>query len=244
MDDILYVRQIARATSRTTKVRSGTVSEFERDVVGIGTLAEPMRRELYLYVCGQTAPVSRDQAADAIGIAHHQAKFHLDRLESEGLLESVYARLGGRAGPGAGRPSKLYKRSSREIAVSLPRRAYELAGRVMADAIAETTASDAPILELLHKAAATHGAEAGRAAAKAGAFNALAENGYEPRMDGDRIILVNCPFHALAAKHTALVCGMNKAFVAGLVETLGQDAFEARIDPGPGRCCVVLAKNG
>jgi predicted ArsR family transcriptional regulator len=228
------------------------VGEFERDVAGIGTLAEPIRRELYLYVCAQPAPVSRDQAADAVGIAHHQAKFHLDRLESEGLLEAAYARLGGRAGPGAGRPSKLYKRSSREIAVSLPSRAYELAGKVMADAIADSASSDAPIVEALHKAAARHGAEAGRASIKTTrqrsainiAVHALAENGYEPRRDHDQVVLVNCPFHSLAAKHAELVCGMNKAFIAALVETIGQDEVEARINPGPDRCCVVLARNG
>ena len=61
-------------------------------------------------------------------MARHQAKFHLDRLEAEGLLETEFARLGGRSGPGAGRTSKLYRRAAREIAVSLPDREYELAG--------------------------------------------------------------------------------------------------------------------
>jgi predicted ArsR family transcriptional regulator len=51
---------------------------FTRNVAAIGVLAEPVRRELYLFVCSQTEPVTRDQAAKAMGIAHHQAKFHLD----------------------------------------------------------------------------------------------------------------------------------------------------------------------
>lgn len=56
-------------------------------------------------------PVSRDQAADAVGIPRHQAKFHLDRLTAEGLLDTEYARLTGRSGPGAGRTAKLYRRA-------------------------------------------------------------------------------------------------------------------------------------
>src|SRR5512146_2470436 len=107
------------------------------DTSGIAALADPVRRRLYEFVSTQPSAVSRDQAAAAVGVARHQAKFHLDKLEAEGLLETEYARLGGRSGPGAGRPSKLYRRADREIAVSLPPRDYLLAGQLMADAIAE-----------------------------------------------------------------------------------------------------------
>ncbi|MGB3895274.1 MAG: helix-turn-helix domain-containing protein, partial [Mycolicibacter sinensis] len=110
----------------------------DRDVTGIGALTDPVRRELYRFVAAQAGPVSRDEAAAATGIARHQAKFHLDRLEADGLLQSDYARPTGRSGPGAGRPSKRYRRSPEQIAISLPPREYELAGRLMADAIAES----------------------------------------------------------------------------------------------------------
>ena len=61
---------------------------LRRDAAGIGALADPLRHQLYQFVCAQPASVSREQAADALGIPLHQAKFHLDRLEAEGLLES------------------------------------------------------------------------------------------------------------------------------------------------------------
>ena len=61
---------------------------FDRNVTGIGVLADPVRRRLYEFVCSQDQPVSRDQAAHAVGIARHKAKFHLDRLEAAGLLEA------------------------------------------------------------------------------------------------------------------------------------------------------------
>ena len=65
----------------------------DRDAAGIGALSDPLRRRLYLFVCAQPHPVSRELAAEALGLAPHQAKFHLDRLERGGLLDSAYARV-------------------------------------------------------------------------------------------------------------------------------------------------------
>ncbi|MGH8862014.1 MAG: helix-turn-helix domain-containing protein, partial [Jatrophihabitantaceae bacterium] len=61
--------------------------DFDADVSSLAALGEPVRRALYRYVVAQPDPVSRDQAATGIGIAHHTAKFHLDKLEEDGLLE-------------------------------------------------------------------------------------------------------------------------------------------------------------
>src|SRR5687767_15672 len=93
---------------------------FDAQVAGVAALGEPVRRRLYWFVAAQAHPVSRDQAADALGIARHIVKFHLDRLEADGLLEAEFSRPPGRGGPGAGRPAKLYRRSSRQFTVSLP----------------------------------------------------------------------------------------------------------------------------
>ncbi|MGP3911298.1 helix-turn-helix transcriptional regulator [Nonomuraea sp. 10N515B] len=228
----------------------------DQNITGIGTLADPVRQELYLFVCAQPGPVSRDQAAEAIGIARHKAKFHLDRLESEGLLEAVYARLTGRTGPGAGRSAKLYRRAAREFAVSLPSRDYLLAGRLMADAIAESAGTGAPILEVLRRVAAEHGAAIGGGAVSAEgrpatpqaaldlAVGALSEHGYEPRRESTRVIMANCPFHALAEAQRELVCHMNHALITGLVESVAPPKVEARLEPGDNRCCVSLAMEG
>jgi predicted ArsR family transcriptional regulator len=224
----------------------------ERDVAGIGALADPVRRRLYLYVCAQVEPVSRDQAAAGAGIARHQAKFHLDRLEAEGLLETGYARVGGRSGPGAGRTSKLYRRADREITVSLPDREYELAGRLMADAIAASAGSGEPVMVALDRLAADHGGALGAAAVSAGghpasagsalelAASVLAGHGYEPRAEEGRVVLANCPFHSLARTQTDLVCRMNQALVGGVAATLTPHCPQVALAPAPGRCCVVL----
>ncbi len=61
-------------------------------------------------------------------------------------------------------------------------------------------------------------------------------------MAQDAITLANCPFHRLAQTHTELVCGMNLDLIGGLLDGLGRTGPCARLDPGPGRCCVTIAR--
>jgi predicted ArsR family transcriptional regulator len=68
----------------------------------------------------------------------------------------------------------------------------------------------------------------------------LASQGYEPRQDGDALVLANCPFHDLARAHTALVCGMNLALVTAVLEGLRTGGLTARLEPADGRCCVTI----
>lgn len=225
------------------------MADFAERVTSIGALGDPLRRDLYLYVCAKPYAVSRDEAADALGLPHHKAKFHLDRLEAEGLLTAEFARLTGRSGPGAGRPAKLYRRAPADISVSLPGREYEIAGQLLAAAVATSARTGGSPIEALHQEAAQRGREWAQAAV-AGvsdetplelAMRALAQHGYEPREDEQRVILANCPFHSLAASHTEMVCGMNLALIQALVDEVGPDDLECRLEPDDQRCCVVLA---
>jgi hypothetical protein len=45
-----------------------TRDDLAERVAGVAALADPVRRDIYLYVSDQPAPVSRDQASDALGI--------------------------------------------------------------------------------------------------------------------------------------------------------------------------------
>src|SRR3954468_14944883 len=125
----------------------------DADVSAIAALDEPTRRRLYDHVVRQTGPVGRDEAAEALGLARPTAAFHLDRLADESLLDVVYERRSGRTGPGAGRPAKLYKRSTKQVTVSLPERNYELAGRLLAQALEESEATGEPVRAVLHRKA-------------------------------------------------------------------------------------------
>jgi predicted ArsR family transcriptional regulator len=38
-----------------------------------------------------------------------------------------------------------------------------------------------------------------------------------------------------------IVCGLNQAFIEGLLSGLGTEDFDACLDPRPGECCVRIA---
>src|SRR5689334_2052324 len=206
---------------------------FAADVTSLAGLSEPVRRELYRYVVAQGRPVSREDAAAGVGVAHHVAKFNLDKLVADGLLEVEYRRPPGRGGPGAGRPAKLYRRGTRDIEVSLPERHYALAGQVLAEAVTIAARDGRPVRDALRAAATAAGhriadgftGEPGSDTATSSdavpeVAGLLARNGYEPRATPDGLVLGNCPFHSLARQYTELVCGMNLDLIEGVVERL------------------------
>ena len=220
------------------------------EIAGLASRGEPVRRELYLYVAGQSGEVGRDEAAAAVGISRSLAGFHLDRLVEEGLLEASFRRLSGRSGPGAGRPAKLYRRSGRQVEVSVPERRYELAARLLATAV---DASDSPKTrkalvrtargigeQIGAQARARAGSRPGKKRLLAGMTDALAGQGYEPVTAEGELRLRNCPFHALVAEHRDLVCGMNLALIEGVVEGLELPTAKPVLAPTPGMCCVCV----
>lgn len=221
--------------------------DFARQLETLALLEEPARRRLYEVVAGQGSEVSRDQAAKAVGVSRALAAFHLDRLVEAGLLEVSFRRLHGRTGPGAGRPSKLYRRASVQLEVSVPPRRYELAARILAGALAGVP--EPAGRNVLRESARDWGRRLAREPGltrKSGpalqrAAQALRACGFEPRKSGPReLVLGNCPFDAVAAERRELVCGMNLALIEGLVDGLELQELRARLAPLPGGCCVAL----
>jgi predicted ArsR family transcriptional regulator len=221
---------------------------LEGQLGGLAALGDPVRRALYQHVATAARDVSRDDAARAVGISRNLAGFHLDRLVAEGLLAASFRRLSGRSGPGAGRPAKLYRRSARQLEVSLPPRRYELAARLLADALDDSSATAAR--EALLASARQRGAEIGaearlRAGRQASGTQllepllaALTAQGYEPQIEGSELRLRNCPFHALVSAHTQLVCGMNLALLEGVVAGVDLPGARPVLVPRAGLCCV------
>ena len=221
-----------------------------RDVSGVAALAEPVRRRLYDVVAASPEAVSREQAASAADVQVHTAKFHLDKLVDEGLLDVEYRRLTGRTGPGSGRPAKLYRRSARELAVSLPARQYDLLSRILARAVATATATGEPVGEVAASVARHEGSAYGegqRPRARSGLgrlADVLESGGYEPRVVDGTLELRNCPFHRVAQEQTELVCGLNLAYVSGVCAGLGCHDVQPSLDPDPTRCCVRATETG
>jgi len=213
----------------------------------LASLAEPVRRALYEFVIRQDHEVSRDEAAKAVKIARALAAFHLDRLVSDGLLDTIYRRPPGRSGPGAGRPSKLYMRAAEPVEFTVPPQNYGLIARVLSASI-----GDARSKEAADVAARARGLEMGsEARARAGRdpsdqalirklIEVLRENGFEPMRKGNELRLRNCPFDSLANDYRDLVCGMNLAMQRGVLEGLRARRVEAAFEPTPGACCVAF----
>ncbi len=218
------------------------------EIEAIAALADPVRRRLYDLVVAGEQPLSREEAAAGADVPAHSARFHLDRLVEDGLLDVEYRRLSGRTGPGAGRPAKLYRRSARSVAVSLPPRNYDLVGSILAAAV-ERTLEGEPMPDALTREAHDRGVAvgAGHGPGEGDELDrtagALAEEGFEPSLGEHGLCLRNCPFDSLARAHTELVCGVNLGFVGGVIEGLGCSQVEARLEPAPDRCCVVVARS-
>lgn len=218
--------------------------DLAQQVAGVSALDHDVSRAAYRLVLDE-GWVSRDRAAEVLGVARSVAAFHLDKLLEAGLLQTRYERTSGRTGPGAGRPAKLYGRSETEFEVSLPPRRYDLAGALLARGVERARADGTDVADAVGAAATEAGEEAGRArpgrSTVARVTSLLDEHGYAPHRRGREVVLLNCPFHKLAQEHRELVCGMNLCFLTGALDGLGAQGWRARLAPEPGYCCVRLA---
>lgn len=133
--------------------------------------------------------------------------------------------------------------------VSFPPRQYDLAGTLLADALARETSGQTRASDALGEVARDAGDRMGRAAGeqrgrsarRTALLRVLGDNGYLPRERGREIVLANCPFHSLATRHPELVCQMNLDLLTGVVDGLDcADTLSARLEPTDGQCCVRL----
>ena len=226
-----------------------SLSRNEADLASVSCLDDPVRGRLYAFVSGCAEPVGRDEAAAAVGIGRALAVYHLDKLTEAGLLTASYRRPPGRGGPGAGRPAKVYARSGGEFTVTVPMREYELAARLLVQAVAADRSGQAPAAlqaaawKLGADLAERHqaGPDGPRPALDSALKCALSEHGYEPWQDeAGTIRMRNCPFRHLAELEPALVCHMNLALIQGLTAGLGAGGLHPVLDPEPEHCCVAI----
>jgi predicted ArsR family transcriptional regulator len=222
-------------------------------MAAIALLADQLRQRLYRFVAAQPGPVTRDEAAAAVGISRKLAAFHLDKLTAAGLLETTTPDPASRR-PGPGRAPKAYRPAAVEVTLSIPQRRYDLLGEVLAQAIM----ADGPASSARHTArqlARERGQALGervrteRRLGRLGperaltvASELLAACGYQPTRAPTQLqlLLRNCPFQRLARRVPELVCGLNQEFLAGLLAGLRTHRIEAVLQPDPPHCCVLL----
>ncbi|HKC26682.1 MAG TPA: hypothetical protein VKB75_01600 [Jatrophihabitans sp.] len=219
-------------------------------LAAVAALQDDVRRSLYEHVRVAGAPVTREAAADAVGISRKLAAFHLDKLVELGLLQSGFGPPRARR---VGRAPRVYEPAPVAIAIHVPHRAPELLAGIFVEAVTQARVGDdteRAARRVAHSRGVAVGSQArsvrpgrvGVERAVSTAHAVLAEQGFEPYRSGDAVRLRNCPFHPLAAQAPALVCGLNRDYLAGVVEGLGADgAVVAELAPRPGECCVQIS---
>lgn len=206
---------------------------------------------MYAFARRARRPVTREEAAAVAGISTKLAAFHLDKLVEAGLLRTRYENPGGIRK--VGRKPKVYEPTDADIRVSIPERRPDVIAEILLDAVL-TGQSDEDARTAALRAARERGLGIGaaeRARIRPGRLGPersisaseplLEQFGFEPdRQAPTRLRLLNCPFHQLAARAPELVCGINHAFLGGLLDGLRTTGVEAVLAPCPGQCCVEL----
>jgi predicted ArsR family transcriptional regulator len=222
-------------------------------VAAIAALDDDIRHALYQHVRASAGTaVTRESAAEAIGISRKLAAFHLDKLVELGILRSGFG-----AGPRrVGRAPRLYEAADADIAVRVPERTPELLAEILVEAVVGAPGdepqpqAEQAALRVARRRGVARGAQVleqarpgrlGVERATALVQELLTEDGFEPYRAGPAVRLHNCPFHPLAAAAPQFICQLNCEYVAGIVAGLGADGrIAAELAPAPGECCVEI----
>jgi len=219
-------------------------------IAAVAALDDDVRGALYAFARAAGGPITREAGADAVGISRKLAAFHLDKLVAAGLLQARIEALGTRR---VGRTPKVYEPSDTDIAVHVPPREPQVLADILIQAVV-TEGADERAGEAVLRVARARGVALGedeRARVRPGRIGAeramtlastvLERHGFEPCRAAGTVRLRNCPFHPLAATAPELVCGLNHAFLTGMLEGLHAHAtVDAVLAPRQGACCVEL----
>ncbi|MBA3716704.1 MAG: hypothetical protein H0W87_00540 [Actinobacteria bacterium] len=225
----------------------------------LAATGDPQLRRVLLYARGRRDPVTAHEVAAELGVHHNVARSRLDRLAKAGFLVVTPERRGGRAGPGAGRPAKVYRVAPELEGVEFPdRRLAELIGLLVAKLPNRSR----------ERALREAGEDFGRSLATAASLKASADlrRGLERvcdalgslgfhasvhSLDGDTAILetATCPLRPLVVKWPD-ASGIDRGMWAGLVERGVRGVQADRIKCETPRClspdatCSVLLSLG
>jgi predicted ArsR family transcriptional regulator len=228
--------------------------EPDATIKAVSALNDESRRRMFEFCRRAGRAISRDEAAAEVGISRKLAAFHLEKLVEAGLLRAHYEQAGRLRK--VGRAPKLYEPVESDLRVSIPPRQPDLLAEILLDGVLSHDRSDdaASPLESARRAAFRRGERVGeqeRSRSRPGRLSAeraltlseatLSRAGFEPeRPHAGCIRLHSCPFHPLAQAQPAAVCGINHAFLTGMLSGLRATTVHAVLDPEGGECCVEI----
>jgi predicted ArsR family transcriptional regulator len=190
-----------------------------------------MRRRVLHALSEASEPVDAQSIAGLLGLHVTTARFHLDQLESAGLAVRRPSAQNGRGRPrvfyvvaGAARDEASREQLIGVLATALAtredvQRIAARAGRNWADAFL-LRGDDNPTAALLE------------------AFDQV---GFGPELDGEHIVLHECPFREQARAHPEVVCSVHRGLIDQVLVRAGGDTT-AQLLPfvQPNLCMVTL----
>ena len=209
----------------------------ERSPAWHAALASPVRRRVLEYLVDSADPLDAAAVAARLELHVTTARFHLDQLQTAGLIQRAPDRSGQR-----GRPRIRF------TAVTAPRGdANDQLSHALAGALAED--DDGGRARAIRAGEKWSEAFAGGLAASTGAgaeplVELLDQLDFEPTLDsaGRSIELTACPFREAARANPGVVCAVHLGLIQRVARTLGHDDSAVALRPfvGPHLCVVEL----
>ena len=211
--------------------------DFAQDIEEItDALGDSTRRTIYLLACESPGGTTAADAAKATGLHPNVARHHLEKLARTGYLEVASARERQAC---AGRPSKRYVKSAKDVPLVFPSRQdrllvglllRSLAGLDPAQASAMAEAAGEEYGARLAEGARAEGRPPRRHEALTAGARALTDHGFAATADSDDtgIVAHDCPFKTIAAQYPQIVCALDRGMVRGMLERLAGIHSEPR----------------
>lgn len=231
-----------------------TSTEFSSAVTAItSAFGDPTRREIYLVARDTDGGVTAAQVAHRFDLHPNVARHHLDKLASGGYLEVEITRS---PTAGAGRPSKHYRASARDVPLEFPVRHDDVLITLLGKALARLPREEAEALAeevgieygRVMASSLGSGAEAQRSfrAALHAVAEALTAHGFaahaEKHRNGLRIVAEHCPFGD-AAIDNPVICAVDRGMVKGMLGALyGETSpeLESSLPQGDQHCVTTV----
>ncbi len=234
-----------------------TADEFSAAVTAVtSAFGDPTRREIYLLAHDAEDGVTAAEVAEQFDLHPNVARHHLDKLAAGGYLE---VRVERSANPGAGRPSKRYRATAKDMGLEFPARKNDLLVTLLARTLALVPQDQAEAM------AEEVGQEYGRSLASSmggpvhpgdrhrslqvalhAVADALTAHGFAAHAEAEgarglTIISDHCPFGDAAVQHP-VICAVDRGIVKGMLSTLYGDTVPETLASRPqgDAVCVTL----
>lgn len=206
--------------------------EFSAAVAAVtNAFGDPTRREIYLFARNAPDAVTATEVAEHFELHPNVARHHLDKLTAGGYLVVDVTRADGARA--AGRPSKRYRATESDTALTFPPRRDDLLATLLARALEALPPEQAEAMadevgfeygrSLAQRIAPSEGRRTVKTALAAVA-DALTAHGFsahtESRGSALAIVSEHCPFGNAATRYPHVVCAVDRGLIRGLMAGL------------------------